>query len=144
MSGWHHWLDGCESEWTPGVGMDREAWRAAIHRLAKCWTWLSNWTELKSIDSHPLQINTLASIVPWSLIFMPLILLLLLLGTKLSGTSKSSTLYFRANSYLCFRSHQDESLSRQTYLAVSTFKIIIKKLNNIVKLKNKIKFKKIK
>ena len=19
MAGWHHWLDGCESEWTPGV-----------------------------------------------------------------------------------------------------------------------------
>ena len=20
MAGWHHWLEGCESEWTPGVG----------------------------------------------------------------------------------------------------------------------------
>ena len=20
VAGWHHWLDGCESEWTPGVG----------------------------------------------------------------------------------------------------------------------------
>ena len=20
MAGWHHWLDGLESEWTPGVG----------------------------------------------------------------------------------------------------------------------------
>ena len=20
MAGWYHWLDGCESEWTPGVG----------------------------------------------------------------------------------------------------------------------------
>ena len=27
--------------------MDREAWRAAIHGVAKSWTWLSNWTELK-------------------------------------------------------------------------------------------------
>ena len=26
--------------------MDREAWRAAIHRVAKSRTWLSNWTEL--------------------------------------------------------------------------------------------------
>ena len=26
--------------------MDREAWRAAIHGVAKSWTWLSNWTEL--------------------------------------------------------------------------------------------------
>ena len=26
--------------------MDREAWRATIHRVAKSETWLSNWTEL--------------------------------------------------------------------------------------------------
>ena len=26
--------------------MDREAWRAAIHGVAKSWTWLSDWTEL--------------------------------------------------------------------------------------------------
>ena len=26
--------------------MDREVWRAAIHGVAKTWTWLSNWTEL--------------------------------------------------------------------------------------------------
>ena len=25
---------------------DREAWRAAVHGVAKSWTWLSNWTEL--------------------------------------------------------------------------------------------------
>ena len=28
--------------------MDREAWRAAIHGVTKCRTWLSNLTELKS------------------------------------------------------------------------------------------------
>ena len=26
--------------------MDREAWCAVVHRVTKCWTWLSNWTEL--------------------------------------------------------------------------------------------------
>ena len=26
--------------------MDREAWRAAIHGVAKSWTRLSDWTEL--------------------------------------------------------------------------------------------------
>ena len=26
--------------------MDREAWQAAVHGVAKNWTWLSNWTEL--------------------------------------------------------------------------------------------------
>ena len=25
--------------------MDREAWRAVIHGVAKSWTWLSNWTD---------------------------------------------------------------------------------------------------
>ena len=28
------------------LAMDREAWRAAIHGVAKSWTQLSNWTEL--------------------------------------------------------------------------------------------------
>ena len=27
--------------------MDREAWRAVIHVVAKSQTWLSDWTELK-------------------------------------------------------------------------------------------------
>ena len=30
--------------------MDREAWRAAIHEVAKSWTQLSNWTELNWTD----------------------------------------------------------------------------------------------
>ena len=43
MAGWHHWLDGRESEWTPV--MDREAWHALIHGVAKSRTQLSDWTE---------------------------------------------------------------------------------------------------
>ena len=35
--------------------MDREAWRAAIHGVAKSWTWLGDWTEL--IDT--IEINFL-------------------------------------------------------------------------------------
>ena len=30
--------------------MDREAWRAAIHGVAKSWTRLSDWTELKEVS----------------------------------------------------------------------------------------------
>ena len=31
--------------------MDREAWHAPVHGVAKSWTWLSNWTELISSSS---------------------------------------------------------------------------------------------
>ena len=43
MAGWHHWLDGLESEWTPGVCDGQGG-------LACCNSWgrtrLSDWTEL--------------------------------------------------------------------------------------------------
>ena len=32
--------------------MDREAWRAAVHGVAKSWTWLSDWTELMSVKAQ--------------------------------------------------------------------------------------------
>ena len=49
MAGWHHWLDGRESEWTPGVGDGQGG-------LACCDSWgreesdtteQLNWTKLK-------------------------------------------------------------------------------------------------
>ena len=32
--------------------MDREAWRAVVHGVAKSQTWLSDWTELSNIKDH--------------------------------------------------------------------------------------------
>ena len=51
MAGWYHWLNAHELEHTPGdsEGKDRGAWCAALHRIAKSWTWLSNSTTKTTI-----------------------------------------------------------------------------------------------
>ena len=42
MDGWHHQLNGHECEQTLGGCEDREAWRAAVHGVAKSWARLSD------------------------------------------------------------------------------------------------------
>ena len=48
------WLDGITDLMDMSVSklrelvVDRETWRAVVHAVAKSWTWLSDWTELKN------------------------------------------------------------------------------------------------
>ena len=42
MVGWHHRLDGHEFEQALGVGDGQGSLHAAIHRVTKSWTQLSN------------------------------------------------------------------------------------------------------
>ena len=68
MAGWHHRLDGHETELWELV-MGREAWRAVIHGVAKSRTQLSDRTELNSLSA----IRVVSSAYLRLLIFLPAI-----------------------------------------------------------------------
>ena len=53
MAGWHHWLDGHESEWTPGVGDGQgglaccDSWGHKESDMTEWLNWLTDWSDFK-------------------------------------------------------------------------------------------------
>ena len=61
MVGWHNWLNGHEFEQVPGM-VDREAWRAVVHKVAKSQTWWSNWSSNNLCEN---------CVLTWSILLLP-------------------------------------------------------------------------
>ena len=49
MAGWYHWLDGRESEWSPGVGDGQGGLACCDSWGRKEWTRLNDWSDLMII-----------------------------------------------------------------------------------------------
>ena len=81
MAGWHHWLDGCESEWTPGVGDGQgglaccSSWGRKESDITERLKWTElNWNSFHEVYSRnfiyflDIENGLFSSIIPWIII----------------------------------------------------------------------------
>ena len=72
MAGWHHWLVGRESQWTPGVGDGQGGLAAAIHGVAKSRTRLSDWSD-RILSRLKVKVKSLSHVrlfgTPWTVAY---------------------------------------------------------------------------
>ena len=109
MAGWHHWLDGHESEWTLGVGDGHEAWLAAIHVVARVrHYWDTELTELMKHKSFIqvkrndfyLFVNTHSSTLAWKILWTEELVRLWSTGLQRVGHDWETWLHLKEGKYL--------------------------------------------
>ena len=74
MVGWHHWLNGHEFEWTPGVGDGQgglaccDSWGGKELDTTEWLNWLTDWLTEQTIPES--QLLTRAKHISWSHLFL--------------------------------------------------------------------------